>query len=411
MPIPIVPEILGLPNITSAMIELAEGRCDVFIERPTADLPCSGCGEIATRTFHHSLRRLRDLSVFDKKAFLVFDEYRVDCPRCGYKVEKLPFAAPWARVTMRFAEYVALMVRHSTVKEVADMLGLDWETVKEIDKAHLKKEFGEPDFDGLRILCLDEISRKKRHKYFTVAMNYEKTKVIWAGKDREQSTAESFFEALGPQRCKKIEAVCVDMWDPFIAAIRKYCPRAEIIYDKFHLVQAYGRLIDKVRNQEAERAAREEKDVFKGSKYILLRNAENLRHKQKQQLRELLRLNENLNKVYVLKEHLKRLWDYTYPAVAERHLNEWLNMARASRIESLAAFAKMLDSRRDGILAHCKYKINNGRIEGTNNKIKVVKRKAYGFHDDEYFILKIKQACCGKEPDPTDKLLSVTFSR
>jgi len=184
-------------------------RC--FIERPTADLPCSGCGEIATRTFHHSLRRLRDLSVFDKKAFLVFDEYRVDCPRCGYKVEKLPFAAPWARVTMRFAEYVALMVRHSTVKEVADMLGLDWETVKEIDKAHLKKEFGEPDFDGLRILCLDEISRKKRHKYFTVAMNYEKTKVIWRAKtasSRPPSRSLRRWGRKGAKRSRRSVWIC-----------------------------------------------------------------------------------------------------------------------------------------------------------------------------------------------------------
>jgi transposase len=411
MPIPIVPEILDLPNITGAMMEQTEGRCDIFIERPTVDLPCSGCGEIVKRTFRHSLRRLRDLSIFDKKAFLVFDEYRVDCPRCGYKVEQLPFAAPWSRMTMRFAEYVARLVRISTVKEVADLLGLDWETVKEIDKAHLKKEFGEPDFEDLRILSLDEISRKKRHKYFTVAMNYEKTKVIWVGKNREQETAESFFIALGPERCKKIEAVCVDMWDPYIAAIRKYCPRAEIIYDKFHVVQAYGRVIDKVRNREAERADAKDKNVFKGSKYLLLRNAENLRAKQKRQLRELLDLNVNLNKTYVLKEHLKRLWDYTYPAVAKRHLDEWLDMARSSRIEPLVEFAKMLDAHREGILAHCKYKINNGRIEGTNNKIKVVKRKAYGYHDDEYFILKIKQACCGKAPDTTDKLLSVTFPR
>jgi transposase len=411
MLIPIVPEILDLPTITSAVMERVEGSWEIFIERATINLPCSGCGEIGKRTFHHSLRRLRDLSVFGKKTFIVFDEYRVDCPRCGYKVEKLPFAAPWARMTLRFSEYVAQLVRISTVKDAADTLGLDWETVKEIDKAYLQKEFGAPDFDNLRILCLDEISRKKRHKYFTVAMNYEKTKVIWVGKDREQQTAEAFFEALGPERCGKIEAVCVDMWDPYIAAIRKYCPQAKIIYDKFHVIQAYSRVIDKVRNREAERAAEDHKAVFKGSKYLLLRNVENLRPSQKGQLRELLELNANLNKVYVLKEHLKRLWDYTYPAVAERHLDEWINMARNSRIEPLKEFAKMLDRRRDGVLSHCRFKINNGRIEGTNNKIKVVKRKAYGFHDDEYFILKIKQACHGKEIDPTDDLLSVTFSR
>lgn len=411
MPLPILPEILGLPSVTAATVERQDGFSEVFIERPVGELPCSGCGEIVSRTFYHSRRRLRDLSLFDHKAFVVFEGYRVACPRCGYKVERLPFASPWARVTTRFADYVARLVRISTVKEVADLLGLDWETVKNIDKAYLQKEFATPDFDQLRILCLDEISRKKRHKYFTVAMNYEKTKVIWAGKERTQETAESFFKALGPERCEKIEAVCVDMWDPYIAAIKKHCPQAQIIYDKFHVIQSYGKVIDKVRNLEAGSAGDKDKPVFKGSKYLLLRNAENLFPSQKKQLRELLSLNANLSRVYILKEHLKHLWDFSYPAVAKRHFDEWLAMARNSRIKPLVDFARMLDSHSGGVLAHCRFKINNGRIEGTNNKIKVVKRKAYGFHDDDYFILKIKQACSGKNVDPTDAHLAVTFSR
>jgi transposase len=410
MPNSILVKIMDLPNIKDADVELTSDRCDVFLSRQVGTLPCSGCGEQVEQSFFFKQRRLRDLSMVDRKSFLVFDEYRVLCPRCGLRVEQLSFAAPWARVTIRFAEYVARLVRLSTVKEVADMLGLDWETVKEIDKAYLKKEFGTPDYEDLRILCLDEISRKKRHKYFTVAMNYEKTKVIWVGKDRTQDTAESFFKELGLERCGKIEAICVDMWDPYIAAARKYCPQAEIIYDKFHVMQAYGRLIDKVRNQEAEAAAKKNKTVFKGTKYLLLSNTENLAPKEKRKLKELLVLNANLNRVYILKEHLKRLWDYTYPAVATRHLDEWIEMAGRSTIKPLKDFAQFLDSHRDGILSHCRFKINNGRIEGTNNKIKVIKRKAYGFHDDEYFILKIKQACSGNRLDPAE-LDDFTISR
>jgi transposase len=410
MPNTILVKIMDLPNIKDVDMELSSDRCDVFLSRRVNALPCSGCGEQVEQSFFFRQRRLRDLSMVDRKSFLVFDEYRVLCPQCGLKVEQLPFAAPWARVTIRFAEYVARLVRIGTVKEVADMLGLDWETVKEIDKAYLKKEFGAPDYDGLRILCLDEISRKKGHKYFTVAMNYEKTKVIWAGKDRTQDTAESFFKELGPERCEKIEAVCVDMWKPYIAAVRKHCPKAQIIYDKFHVLQAYGRLIDKVRNQEASDAEKKNKTVFKGTKYLLLSNAENLAPKEKHKLKELLVLNANLNRVYILKEHLKRLWDYTYPTVATRHLDEWIVMAGRSTIKPLKEFAHFLESHRDGILSHCRFKINNGRIEGTNNKIKVIKRKAYGFHDDEYFILKIKQACCGKVLDPIESN-DFTFSR
>ena len=408
---PILPEILGLPSVTQATVEQEADYCAIRIERDVSELQCSCCGESVRLKRFFTRRTLRDLSLFDKKAFLVFDEYRVNCPDCGYKVEKLSFASPWARMTERFADYVARLVRISTVKEVADLLGLDWETVKNIDKAYLQREFANPDYDDLRILCLDEISRKKSHKYFTVAMNYEKTKVIWVGKDRTQESAESFFEDLGPERCARIEAVCVDMWDPYIAAIRKHCPKARIIYDKFHVLRAYGKVIDKVRNQEAARAAEQDKQVFTGTKYLLLRNAENLYPSQKRQLKELLRLNANLNRVYVLKEHLKRLWDYSYFAVAARHFTEWLDMAIRSRIKPLQQFAKMLQNHADGIRAHCHFKINNGRIEGTNNKIKVVKRKAYGFHDDEYFILKIKQACSGRMVDPTEESLTVTFSR
>jgi len=187
------------------------------------------------------------------------------------------------------------------------------------------------------------------------------------------------------------------MWDPYLASIRKYAPQVKEVFDKFHVLNSYSRVIDKVRNIEYKRATREEKEVIKGSKYLLLKNKESLeeneRRNEKKDLRQLLRLNRNINLVYILKDDLKRLWDYRYPGCAQKFLDSWIQRAKAAKIKPLTAFARTLENYWYGLINHCYYPIDTAKLEGMNNKIKVIKRIAYGFHDDDYFILKIKQGC------------------
>jgi len=175
-------------------------------------------------------------------------------------------------------------------------------------------------------------------------MNLEKTKVIWVGKERKKKTLDGFFKELGPDKCKGIQAITIDMWDPYIASIKEYAPQAEIIFDKFHVINKYSKVIDRVRNAEYKKALEADKDIIKGTTYLLLKNTENLKIEEKEKLSRLLELNENINMTYILKDDLKRLWDYRDIECAEKFLNSWIERARESGIRALKDFTKTLEN-------------------------------------------------------------------
>ena len=390
----LIEEWLKLPSVKFRTAKNHWDSTDIFLERDfSKGFHCPDCGQASFLGWDSRGARIRDLSIFEFKTFLIFEKYRLHCSNCGVRTEKLDFVDSYARCTKRFESLVARLCRIASVKQVADLLELNWKTVKAIDKKYLLKKFGKPDYEGLRLLAIDEIASRKGHNYFTIVMDLERTRVVWVGKGRSKETLDSFFKELGPERIGKIEAIACDMWYSYLASIEENAPKAKIVFDKFHVIRNYARVIDKVRNIEYKKAVEEKKDAIKGTKYLLLKNKAKLRGTEKQRLKELLDLNDNINIVHMLKDDLKRLWDYKYPAWATRFLDDWIQTATASGIEPLANFAQSLDSNREGLINHCRYPIDTGKLEGMNNKIKVIKRVAYGFHDDEYFILKIKQGC------------------
>jgi transposase len=235
------------------------------------------------------------------------------------KIEKLEFVDFYSRYTTRFEELVARLCRMTSLKQVG-LLDLDWKTVKAIDKKFLEKQFAIPDYNGLRLLAVDEIASHKGYNYFTVVMDLERTRVVWVGKGRKQETLDQFFKELGVERSDQLEAVACDMWDPYIASIKKHAPGAKIVFDKFHVIKNYSKVIDKVRNVEFKKATEEKKQAIKGTKYLLLKNQDKLKIDEKEQLQKLLDLNENINIAYMLKDDLKRLWDYKSPGYANQYL-------------------------------------------------------------------------------------------
>ncbi len=393
MPDAIIAQWLNLPRVKFGRA-VSGGDCtEIHLERdPDSGYSCSGCGQVAFWSWDRWRTKIRDLSVFEFKTYLIVEKHRVSCPNCGVKVEELDFVDPYSRCTRRFEELVARLCRMSSLKQVSELLGLDWKTVKAIDKKYLEKKFAIPDYDGLRLLTVDEIAFHKGQSFFTMVMDLERTRVVWVGKGRSQGTLDGFFRELGLERTKKIEAVGCDMWDPYINSIREHVPEARIVFDKFHVIKLYSKVIDKVRNAEFKKAAQEKKGVIRGTKYLLLKNRDKLERDQKEQLKKLLQLNENINIAYILKDDLKRLWDYKSAGWANRCLDSWIGTAVASQIRPLVRFARTLSTYRHGLINHCFYPIDSAKLEGMNNKVKVIKRVAYGFHDDEYFILKIKQA-------------------
>jgi len=184
----------------------------------------------------------------------------------------------------------------------------------------------------------------------------------------------------------------MDMWDPYIKAVQEEAPHVKIVFDLFHVVAAFGRVIDKVRLDEYEKASRKNKDVFRGAKYLLLKNRPRLKTDEKAHLAELLNLNQNIFIMMILKEKLEEVWKYKRRGWARKALNTWCAIARIVGNKTVDTFVRRMQKYAYGIINHCQYPIHTGRLEGINNKIKVIKRKAYGFHDNRYFTLKVKQA-------------------
>jgi transposase len=291
------------------------------------------------------------------------------------------------------------MCQQMAVKHVARYFHLGWDQVKDIDKRWLQAKLGPVDLSGVQLIAMDEFAIHKGHRYATVVVDATTKRVLWIGKGRAREDIRPFFDLLGSSGCSRIKAVAMDMNSAYVEEVRTRCPQADIVYDLFHVVARYGHeVIDRVRVDEANRLRNDPhgRAVIKGARWLLLRNYATIeKPEDRVRLQELLAANRTLAKVYILKDDLKHLWEYRYPTAALRFWNGWYSRAVRSRIAPLVRFAKKLRFHLSTIIAHCRWWLSTGLLEGINNRIKVIKRMAYGFRDEEYFFLKIRAAFPG----------------
>lgn len=363
------------------------------------EMICEGCGG-RVRALHDIVyRQVRDLPILDAATWLVLPRRRVACPRCGPRLERLSWLGRYARVTRRLAESVARLCAILPIKHVASFFGLSWGTVKAIDKHDLQATLGPIELSGVEVIAMDEFAIRKGHRYATVIIDPRVKKVLWVGRGRSRQAIRPFFKQLGVEGRFLLKAVAMDMNASYEEEVRYQCPRAEIVYDLFHVVAKYGRdVIDRVRVDEANRLKDDKtaRKVVKGAKWLLLKNRETIETDQDRvRLEELLAANQSLMCVYVLKDDLKELWRLRDHSQARTAWYSWHARAIESGIAPLIAFAKKLRKYLSGILAHCRWPLHTSLLEGFNNKIKVIKRMAYGFRDDDYFFLKIRAAFPG----------------
>jgi transposase len=303
-------------------------------------------------------------------------------------------------VTRRLAQSVVRLCSVLPIKQVAAFFGLHWETVKALDKAALSRRMDPVDLSGVTVLAMDEFAIQRGHRYATVVIDPQRRRVLWVGRDRSREAVRPFFELLGKRGCRRIRAVAMDMSAAYANEVRAHCPKAEIVYDLFHVVAKYGReVIDRVRVDEANRLRDDKpaRKVVKSARWLLLRNRASLKRPEDAvRLDELLAANQALMTVYVLKDELKALWRQPTVKAARAAWRDWIDKARSSGIKPLIRFAEKLADYCDGIVASARWRLNTSVLEGINNKIKVIKRIAYGFRDDAYFFLKIRAAFPGK---------------
>ena len=379
--------------------ETASGTVELHLEPSRKVMICEGCGRRCRQVHDTALRRVRDLPIFEHRVVLVVPRRRVWCEHCGGpRLERLSWLSRYRRVTDRLAEACGRLLEGMSIQAVARFYGLHWHTVKALDKAQLQAALPAPDWSRIRYLAMDEFALHKGHRYATVVVEPTQRQVLWVGPGRSRATARAFFEQLPDGVCERIEAVAIDMTTAYELEIQAHCPQAEVVYDLFHVVAKYGReVIDRVRVDEANRLRRDKpaRKVVKSARWLLLRNQAGLSPPQKVQLNELLAANQALLTVYLLRDELKRLWHYRRRGWAQKAWQNWFEQARDSGIDALQRFARRLGPYLHGILARCQHPLNTSVVEGINNTIKVIKRRAYGYRDEEYFFLKIRAAFPG----------------
>ena len=275
---------------------------------------------------------------------------------------------------------------------MARELHLDWHTVKELDKQYMKAQLKRAGTPGPKAIGIDEISVGRGHDYRIVVSDLIRRRPIWfGGEDRSERSMAMFYAALGEKKSNGIRLAVMDMWKPFRNATRQHAPQAAILFDKFHIMRHLGEALDTVRKAEYARLSGKERRFIKGQKYTLLSRHENLSVKGRQGLKTLLAANKRLNTAYLLKESFGQLWDYEREGWARRFFENWRNALKWQRLKPYEKFAALIDRHWDGIAAYCKpeNKVSLGFVEGLNNKIRVIQRRAYGLRDEEYLRLKI----------------------
>ena len=310
------------------------------------------------------------------------------------KTERLQWLADNPFYTKRFAFYVGRRCRETPIKEVAEELFLDWQTVKDLDKQYMQEQIRRAGDPSPRVIGIDEIAIGKGHRYRIVVSDLERGRPIWfGGQDRSAASLDEFFAWLGPQKCRRIRLAVMDMWSAFRTSTLQEgnAPQATILYDKFHILKHLGEAMDKVRKREYRRLTGKDRRFIKGQRYALLTHWGNLSADGRAALKLLFKANARLNKAYLLKESFGQLWTYSSPFWARRFFDQWRAALRWQRLEPFERFAALVAAHWDGIEAYCheENRVPLGFVEGLNNKIRAIQRRAYGFRDEQYFGLKI----------------------
>ena len=390
--------ILGWPGYLVYQQEIDEPhkKLKLWVRRKkgSVKLICSGCMEhVPANTVHEVCEReVRDLPCFEYSTTIVIETYRVKCPRCGIKVEKvaqLPSKAPYSK---RFEEAVGQACESASARQIARRFGLAESTVRAIDLRYLERWEASRRKPPLRQMGVDEIYRGKKDKFLTVVCNLETGEPLWFGKERKKETLDEFFaNELSSGQRRKIVAACVDMWEPFRLSIEQWAPKCVIVYDKFHIIQHANDAIDELRRMEFFRQGKTKRSLIKGKRWLLLSRWKNLTPQRRGDLNRLFEINRRVFKAYMLKESLERLWDYRYEGAMFNYLNKWMDQLRWQRLKPFEQLANMLVKHLQGILSYCRTKVRFGVVEAVNGNIRMLINRGRGYKNVRYLLLKAKR--------------------
>ena len=396
---------LRLKAHTVTKVEERAEEMIVYIDRLGRRLLRCGVCRHRCREVHsvRKERQWRDLAMRKLPLKLRYCPRRVECPRCGVRVEDFPWAEPWARVTTSLSNAVARLAQDLSWQATARQYGLNWKSVATIVKRAVKFGLENRPRPPVHVIGIDEVSRRKGQVYLTVVYDLERRVLLWVGEDRTEEAVRQFFtEEMGRRRCQTLRVVCMDMWAAYANLVRAHAPQAQILFDRFHIVKHLNEAVDAVRRELWRQLTAKERAEFKGTRWLLLKNPWNLTPAQNERLSTLVRWNSPLVRAWYLKESFQLFWSYQQPKRAKDFLEKWMHSAMRSKLEPFKKFARMLRSHLDGVLAWTKHRVSNGAVEAMNNKIKSISHRSFGFRTAENFIAAIYHGCA-RLPLPVER--------
>jgi transposase len=365
---------------------------------------CSDCHQPATAYDHLRERRFEFVPFWGFMVVLLYGMRRVDCPRCGVRVEEVPWGIGKHQLTRAYMLFLAHWARKLSWKETAQAFRTSWDKVCQSVEYVVTWGLEQRQLGRIGAIGVDEIQYAKGHKYLTLVYQIEQgcVRLLWIGRERTVESFEQFFVMLGKEVAGQIGFVCSDMWKPYLKVIRERCSQAIHILDRFHIVAKMNDAVDDVRAAEARRLAHDGYEpVLKKSRWCLLKRKTNLTERQRFRLRDLLRYNLRTVRAYLLKEDFQQFWDYESPTWAGKFLDEWCRQVMRSRLEPMKKVARTLRAHRALILNYFRARkaFSSGIVEGLNNKAKVTMRKSYGFRTFRVTEIALYHAL-GKLPEP-----------
>ena len=375
------------PGFVYQRARLNESANTVEIEvrpRQGCKARCSGCDRAAAGYDQLTVRRFEFIPIWGFDVVLLYAMRRVDCPRCGVKVEVVPWAQGKHTLCNAYRLFLAHWARKLSWQETARSFHTSWEKVFAAVEYVVQWGLQHRSLEPIRAIGVDEIQYGRGHQYLTLVYQIEAgcQRLLWVGKERTSESFQQFFTLIGKQLSEQIEFVCSDMWKPYLDLIKQHCTNALNILDRFHIVAKMNLALDDVRAAETRRMAQEGYEpLLQKSRWCLLKRPENLTDAQRVKLRDLVRYNLQSVRAYLLKEQFQQLWHYDSPVWAGKFLDHWCSQTLRSRIEPMKKFARTVRTHRALLLNYfrARKQFSSGVIEGFNNKAKVTMRKAYGF--------------------------------
>jgi transposase len=389
-------KLLHLPGLWVRSVEFVGDTLFVDIARRFKRLTCPACGHRVRGRFEEKHRKWRHLGLGGFQVILCGPIRRMRCPRCEtVRTEEVPWARPGGHFTRPFEDAVGFLAQKLDHTSVSELLGIAWRTVGRIAERLVNEKLDADRFENLRRIGVDEISYLKGHRYLTVVVDHDTGRAIWAAEGKSSETLSAFFTELGPERAKQIEIVSIDMSKAFIKAVEEGLPLAKIVFDRFHVARLAQDAVTEVRRSEMRKLPRDEKASLKRTRWVLLKRPENRTAEDEEKLANIQKTNAAVYRAMLLKESFLEIFEHTDPDKAERDLDAWLKWAARCRLGPFVRLGRTVRRYSRGILAFIDSRLTNARLEGMNNKIRLLSHRAYGFHSAAALIAMV-YLCCSK---------------